>query len=359
MNLIAEPATSLSPCDWQALLEPIPGGDPCGESLRYEGTFDRVRHARQGDDESLAQGVWETTPKKPDWSETAALCTGALANRSKDLQLAAWLLEAWIHLHGFAGAAAGLALIRDLCQRFGDHLHPKSEGGDPEIRYAAISWVNDKLATSLKLVPLTAPVNTSTKVCSWADWEAAQRLVQAGARSREVEETATLARAGFHRSLLETPIPWLAARRDEIQSIIERTQAIEKVIEAETGKDCPSLINLRRVAEAIDTFLDGTLTRREPAVPDPDLVSLAVSVAAEPVSSSEVTSIGTRAQAYRMLSEAAAFLRVTEPHSPVPYLVERAVAWGGMRLVDLLPELIRDRDNLSEIHRLLRIGPAS
>jgi type VI secretion system protein ImpA len=350
--------------DWKSLLEPIAGGDPCGESLRYEGTFDRIRRARQSDDETLAQGIWEATPKKADWAEAAALCAGALENRSKDLQLAAWLLEAWIHLHGFAGAATGLYLIHGLCQRFGGQLHPRSETGDPEFRYAAIAWINDKLATDLKLVALTAPANSETKISAWADWEAAQRLVQAGARSREVVEAASVARAGFHRSLLETPATWLAARRREIQSIIEQTHAIERVLEEDAGGDCPTLAGLRRVAEAIDSFLDGTLARREPAALPP-----APAPAVEPVRNGQVDQpnsspnepggIRTRDQAYQMLSEAAAFLRSTEPHSPVPYLVERAVTWGGMRLADLLPELIRDRDNLSEIHRLLRIGPAS
>lgn len=359
MKLMAEPVLSSAGDGWESLLEPITGGDAAGESLCYEGTFDRIRHARQCDDETLAQGVWQTTPKRADWSQAAALCMEALETRSKDLQLAAWLLEAWLHQYGFGGVARGLSLIHGLCMRFGDQLHPRSADGDLEFRYAPIVWINDKLATDMKLVALTAPSNGELKPCTWADWEAAQRLVQAGARSREAEAAAAVARAEFHRSLLDTPAPWLGARREEIRDIIERTLAIEALLEGDADGDGPSLSGMRRVAEAIDSFLDGALARRESGSPVPDSISSALSTVSPVANSCGTNGIRTRDQAYRMLSEAAAYLRTTEPHSPVPYLVERAVAWGSMRLVDLLPELIRDRDNLSEVHRLLRIGPAN
>ena len=47
-------------------------------------------------------------------------------------------------------------------------------------------------------------------------------------------------------------------------------------------------------------------------------------------------SIRNRAEAYRMLTEAADYLLIHEPHSPTPYLVKRAVAWGHMSLTELL-----------------------
>jgi predicted component of type VI protein secretion system len=66
----------------------------------------------------------------------------------------------------------------------------------------------------------------------------------------------------------------------------------------------------------------------------------------------------SRDDAYRRLAEAADYLARTEPHSPTPYLVRRAIAWGGMRLEDLLPELVRNSNELGEICRLLQIEKA-
>jgi type VI secretion system protein ImpA len=43
----------------------------------------------------------------------------------------------------------------------------------------------------------------------------------------------------------------------------------------------------------------------------------------------------------------------TEPHSPVPYLVKRAVQWGNMSLTQLLSEFIGNPEDLVTIQRLL------
>lgn len=63
--------------------------------------------------------------------------------------------------------------------------------------------------------------------------------------------------------------------------------------------------------------------------------------------------IRDREQAYRQLEEAARFLLRTEPHSPAPYLVMRAVSWGHMSLGELLAELLPDESNVRHLHLLL------
>lgn len=52
--------------------------------------------------------------------------------------------------------------------------------------------------------------------------------------------------------------------------------------------------------------------------------------------------ISSRDEAYRMLEAVAGYLERTEPHSPVPLLVRRAISWGAMPLPQLLAELMQD-----------------
>ena len=49
------------------LLQPIAGDNPAGESLRYEGTYDRISEARREDDPTLSQGIYKSTCKRADW----------------------------------------------------------------------------------------------------------------------------------------------------------------------------------------------------------------------------------------------------------------------------------------------------
>src|SRR3954454_16247044 len=93
--------------DTAPLLRPIEGPSPTGESLRYEGTYDKIREARIEDDPVLDRGVWKMPLKRADWGDVAAICIEALDQRSKDVQLATWLTEAWLHLHDFDGLRQG------------------------------------------------------------------------------------------------------------------------------------------------------------------------------------------------------------------------------------------------------------
>src|SRR5262249_39257885 len=63
----------------------------------------------------------------------------------------------------------------------------------------------------------------------------------------------------------------------------------------------------------------------------------------------------TRADAFRRLREVAEVLRRTEPQSPVPYLIERAIAWGEMPFERLLQEIVKDSSVREQVVELLGI----
>jgi hypothetical protein len=82
------------------LLNPIPGPDPVGANLRYDPAYDKIKEARREDDTSAPQGEWAHELKKADWPLVIKLCTDLLSNKTKDLQLAAWLTEALVRREG-------------------------------------------------------------------------------------------------------------------------------------------------------------------------------------------------------------------------------------------------------------------
>jgi predicted component of type VI protein secretion system len=63
--------------------------------------------------------------------------------------------------------------------------------------------------------------------------------------------------------------------------------------------------------------------------------------------------ITSRDEAYRRLREAAEYLRKTEPHSPVPSLVDRAVRWGNMTFENLFDDVVKNQDVRSQTKDLL------
>lgn len=61
----------------------------------------------------------------------------------------------------------------------------------------------------------------------------------------------------------------------------------------------------------------------------------------------------TRENALEDLNRIAVFFKQTEPHSPIPYLLARAIRWGNMSFSELMNELItKDSQVLAEISKL-------
>ena len=64
------------------------------------------------------------------------------------------------------------------------------------------------------------------------------------------------------------------------------------------------------------------------------------------------------ADAIRRLAAVAEYFHRTEPHSPVAYLVQRAVRWGEMPLEAWLQEVIHDEGVLGQVRETLGLKEA-
>ena len=62
-------------------------------------------------------------------------------------------------------------------------------------------------------------------------------------------------------------------------------------------------------------------------------------------------------EAYQMIKQVADYLARTEPHSPVPYLLQRAYIWGHTPLPELLNELITGDESARRLWRQLGVLP--
>src|SRR5215471_2801816 len=142
------------------LLKPIAGANPGGVDLRYDPVYDKVKEARREDDDA-PQGEWTTTRKAAEWPTVIKLTKDALAGKSKDLQLAAWLTEALVRREGFAGLSSGLDLLSGLVEQYWEHLYPEIDDGDAEMRAAPLEWVGLKLEIPVRMVPLDRTGYTS------------------------------------------------------------------------------------------------------------------------------------------------------------------------------------------------------
>ncbi len=159
--------------DIDAILAPFPGKSPAGEDLRYSLTYDDIKEARRAE-EPFALGEWKREIKTPDWDKVITIAVEALAKKTKDLQITAWLTEALIMTEGFEGLAAGLKIVIGFLRYHWEHLYPLIEEGDLEFRAAPLEFMNDKLWPCIKQVPLTD--SSVTPGYSWLRWQESRQV---------------------------------------------------------------------------------------------------------------------------------------------------------------------------------------
>lgn len=340
--------------DLEQLLAPITTERPAGESLRYEGTYDQIQEARREDNASLPQGIWQTPLKQADWDLVAKLCYDALETKSKDLQLAAWLLEAWIHQYGCRGAHQGILLMAGLCEAFWDDLYPELDKEGMESRLGPVMWVNEKLSIALKMVPLTASGGTDSEEYRWIDWEVAAL----GRQSSEGEETPTLAE--IRRGTMLTSKAFYVSLYAEFSDSLDAIVELERQLDA-LGGSGPYLHEFRFVTQEVQQWVSSVIAERESEEMLEDPETDRQETDAQLPEAAEKRNFGHglirgRSDAYKQLSEIADYLAAIEPHSPTPHLIRRAVSWGGMTMTELFDDLVQNESDLRAIYALLGIN---
>jgi type VI secretion system ImpA family protein len=325
----------------ERLLAPLDGPLPAGPPVRGSMMFRMVEQARRSDDPSLPMGAWVAEPRRANWPKVSSLAAGLLADTAKDLQLAAWLLEAEIHQRGYAAIAPGIALMHGLCERWWSGLHPQGEDGDFESRANVVRWVDEKLLPTVSLAPLAAHGERSA---SWTHWELAHHYERIRAAKGELPEEAANAPGldDLHALLAAMPADALRSRHGELALARAAIAGFEESLGRRFASEPPTLGRLDTLLARAQAPLHGELARRGEPLPGAAARS-SDRAEADRTETDEteaaVVEVTDRDRAYRMLQEIADFLACIEPHSPVPYLLRRAVAWGGLNTAELYREL--------------------
>lgn len=351
----------------ERFLAPISDAAPCGADLRYEGTYDAVRDARRSDNPNLPQGVWEVDLKRAEWSTVSRLCEEALIEKSKDINLSIWLTEAWAHQRGFEGLAQGLTLIGDLCETFWDDLYPTiDDDGDLDGRLSPIDWMSTNFQPLVRLMPFTVPANADAIPMALSHLEDVLRienLAQKNSAAATKEAAGKPDRGAFEASISLTQDTSLYSQRDAVSVGIASLDRLDTFLSEKCGSEAPSIRALRDLLDRIGDILERAIGERglnAPDQPEPDAspepaeetqyMTDTETPAAAAVASGPITS---RAEAYARLTDVAEYLMRTEPHSPVPYLIRRAVLWGNMSFADLMAQLMKDGGDINRAFSLL------
>lgn len=331
-------------------LAEIPGDNPAGESLPYpiKAELEESRKEVNPDDFDENDPTRPAEAKYADWPRIAQLAGETLKETSKDLLVAARLTEALTRTRGFGGLADGLAIMRGMVEQCWDRMHPIVDDGDYEVRAGPFNWLADadrgaRFPYAVRSVPLLTQNGTAI---SWRDW-------------RELQDgKGNLSREDFDRAVAATDRATCQAAVDTVTRVLTELNALDPLLTSRLGPESPGMVDLRAavgdcyglVRQVLDKKgKDPSESADEPGVEGGDETA--------PAARSGGRAIATRADAYARLEEAAELLARIEPHSPVPFLVRRAIEFGSLPFPELMRVLIRDDNVLFEMNRELGIKP--
>ena len=172
----------------------------------------------------------------------------------------------------------------------------------------------------------------------------------------------------FQRSVVLTDSDHLRLKAGEIAASLNACQQLQNTADRLFGPDAPSFAGLNDMLSRAGQLAEKLLKDRGIELhPAPAAASLAgpESAGAQPTGAAMNqipqdlsaaplrTTPQSRDEAFTLLAGIAQFFKQTEPQSPVPYLIERAIKWGNMPLEGWLNDVIKDSNVVDNIRDVL------
>lgn len=358
-----------------SLIAPISESAPAGVNVRLDADpaslYYRIKDARTAARAAERQALSAEAEQAPtaDWSGVLEWAPKLLTEQAKDLEVAAWLIEALTRSEGFAGMRDGFALVRAWVERYWDALHPMPDEDGLETRVAPLAGLSGDesegtLIIPISLIPITAAVDQGGPYSSWHYQQATvlERITDSEQREQRIAAgTPTL--EIFRHAALAAGAEYYVQLREDLAQCRAEFAALNQALGERCGHQAPSSSRiseaLERAEEIVHTISREMVVAEPVDAPSSDAPAAAGGAVADAQAAAREAGgpPRTREQALRALKEVADYYRRAEPHSPIAYLVEQAVRWGALPLHELIEELIPDTSSRATYHMLTGIRP--
>lgn len=358
--------------DIDAIVAPLPGDAPSGADLRGDpdpnSPYRRLKAAREAARAAERAMIDDPSAGSADWAPVATVAAELLTTSSKDLEIAAWLIEALLRMRGFAGLRDGFVVARRLCETAWDTLNPAiSEDEGVSDRVFPFTGLNGDEREGTLIAPIRmVRIGDGPAGAPFGLWHYERTLEMEKVQDPDQREQRISAGAIPLADLevaVRTGDP-AAYRRlaADVGGARDAFSALEQVFADTCGFDAPPGNNIRAVLEkchdAVAFLAKNHLeTAPEPAPEAAGGAGAGSGAAAGSGGGGASGPLQSREEAFRQLESVSDYFRRTEPHSPLSYSLEQAVRWGRMPLPDLLAEIIPDESARAAVFKLTGIRP--
>lgn len=366
----------------QSLLSPLMEESFCGLYLKS----DRQAFRPLRNEFNLAQTSLRKLTQHPESSELDSLLDensnnwdvlsssliSVFSSSSRDIELAGWMMTAQTIIDpSLSGLKETVAWLQELVTAHWESLQPilpdnkiKSEGEDERSREvhafkvkAFVQLVGESENTGLLYLPLVMTpligdldysryqseehkgnlsnlrsqyhnlaLNEQARVVALIDNLVAikQSFIAIELKVTDICKQNGLSVVGFH---------FVIGLIDKVLRAIEFVSGLKPAVSPEKGAQSTSVVTTEQVDKLVPEITSGHIDMQESPAATP-------TVSISSLASQQVIS---RDQAFHQLRDIADYFKKTEPHSPVAYLLEKAIRWGYMPLPELMAELLSNQ----------------
>ena len=361
----------------ETLLSPICDQYPCGTDYSFSNEFQAIKIAKTQDDALLEQGDWVLEPKQADWSFVATQSSILLSEKTKDIRIYTWLLEAWSKLYGYEGISKSLELLQKTLGNYWLQIHPEIQDDDLDQRIGLLQGFIGLLPVVLKKVPVVgvAPYFNLIDYDTFLYQQNQKRKYQQDIEDENIDD---LTIEQFEHALSSTSKHVQYQNYQHFLTVLEYWNQLKATLDQLMGLDSPSFayidtqidsiqLNLKKIYKVdllniAQTKQTASENHKACLSFDADQMKVSQVVHAKDLEHSNYqfqvqpqNHMANRQHAMQTLKEISDYFQLNEPHSPVSYMLQKTIKWSQMPLHEWLTQVIKNENPLENIQEALGV----
>jgi len=336
--------------DITKLLEPVSEENPVGTDLRDDpkpdSLYQQIKQARISARAAERENMYEKNNNEAlqHWKTINILALKIFSKHSKDLEIASWYIEAQVRLNGFKGLRDAFKLTKGLIEQYWDSIYPLPDEDGLLSRVAPLAGLNGEGAEGVLIAPIRhVPLCQGDSNDTFGLWQYqqsldVQRITDPNTRLETIE------RNGYSLDDIEKAVnssseEFYIDLRDDVTDCIVEFKQINQLLDERCERDvAPPTSNIISVLDKYLGAINHLAKHKFPV----ELEESSDGSDSSSGSGQQAGPISSREAAFKQLHTISEFFLKTEPHSPISYIVAKAVKWGNMPLNELMGELIPD-----------------
>ena len=337
--------------DVAAFSAPVSPESPAGENLEYDPLYLKLEELAAGVP-AKQMGDSVVAGEEPNWIELKNACVD-LFGKTRDFRVAVYLTLSGLRTGGVEEMRDGLLVIKNIIDKLWDSAWPRldpDDGNDPTERMNVLSSLSPLPGAYQDPVMFLQRLR-SVPLCDSRQMGrfALRDILIAGGDIAAPEGQPPTDMSIINAAFLDTDQATLKSKNDAITESIQIVGEISKLLNEKVGADRAAsfaalLADLKKIGATIQQHLQQAASSDAAATQELAAADGGATATAAPSlqASAAHGEIRTRDDALAVLEKICKFYELTEPNSPVPYFLRRAIRVAKMDFIALLQEINPD-----------------